>query len=178
MLCDYGFNNVWDNPETCLTKSFIHLFKQRIIDCFLQEWHTNVENSPVLELYRNIKLDFSYERYLDLLPGDLKTYICKIRISAHSLRIQTGRYARNRTPRNERFCIYCNTNDLEDEFHFILICPCYTDIRKKYIRKYFHHHPSMFKFIELLKSDNRKNIVNLAYFIKNALSIRTTLTHN
>ena len=177
ILCDYGFNNVWDNPETCYTKAFINIFKQRAIDCFMQEWHTNIETSPVLELYRNIKFDFSYERYLDVLPGDLKTYVCKIRISAHSLRIQTGRYARNRIPRSERYCIYCNTNDLEDEFHFILICSCYSDIRKKYIRKYFYQNPSMYKFIELLKSDNRTNIVNLAYFIKNALSIRTTLTH-
>ena len=155
---------------------FIEL--SRDIDGFLQEWHTHVKKSHVLELYRNIKLDFIYERYLDMLPGDLKTYICKIRISAHSLIIQTGRYARNRTPRNERYCIYCNTNDLEDEFHFILICPCYSVIRKKYIHKYFYQHPSMFKFIELLKSGNRKNIVNLAYFVKNALSIRSTLTHN
>ena len=69
-------------------------------------------------------------------------------------------------------------NDLEDEFHFILICPCYSDTRKKFIRKYFYKNPSMFKFIELLKSDNRTNIVNLTNFIKNAVSIRTSLTHN
>ena len=37
LLFDYGFNNVWDNPETYFTKSFIHVFKQRAIeDLFLQ----------------------------------------------------------------------------------------------------------------------------------------------
>lgn len=134
LLNEYGFNNVWDNPENCLTKSFIHVFKQRVIDCFLQDWNSNIENSGVLELYRNIKEDFSYEKYLDILPGNLRTYFCKIRLSAHSLRIQTGRYARNRIPRNERYCQYCNTNDLEDEFHFVLICPCYSEIRNKLIK--------------------------------------------
>ena len=52
-------------------------------------------------------------------------------LDAHSLRIHTGRYATNNTPRNERYCMFCNSLDLEDEYHFILICPCYIDIRKK-----------------------------------------------
>ena len=80
LLYEYGFNNVWDHPKTYFTKSFIHVFKQRAIDCFLQEWNTNIGNSAVLELYRYIKIDIVYEKYLDILPGNLRNYICKLRL--------------------------------------------------------------------------------------------------
>ena len=42
--------------------------------------------------------------------------MCKLRISAHKLNIEVGRY--NKTPRNERFCKKCNTREIEDEMHF------------------------------------------------------------
>ena len=58
----------------------------------------------------------------------------KFRISAHSLRIQTGRYERKpnkenkliKIVREERRCLYCNNNDVEDEIHFLLKCPLYS----------------------------------------------------
>jgi hypothetical protein len=38
----------------------------------------------------------------------------------HKLNIEVGRY--NKTPRNERFCKKCNTDEIEDEMHFFLLC--------------------------------------------------------
>jgi hypothetical protein len=52
-------------------------------------------------------------------------YITIIRIYAHTLRVQTGRYGQNRFPMSERYCLCCNIMDLEDEYHFVLMCPCY-----------------------------------------------------
>mgnify|MGYP006906297622 CR=1 FL=1 len=37
-------------------------------------------------------------------------FITKLRISAHSLSIETGRYARPTIPSNERFCKFCTGN--------------------------------------------------------------------
>ena len=48
-------------------------------------------------------------------------------------------------------CIACNK--LEDEFDFMLECPLYKDIRKRYIKVYFWKYPNIPKFIELLTSD-------------------------
>jgi hypothetical protein len=31
----------------------------------------------------------------------------------------------------------CNLDDDEDEFHFILKCPKYADLRNLYVKKYF-----------------------------------------
>ena len=93
-------------------------------------------------------------------------------MSSHKLRIETGRYGRNRIDRNERQCQICNCGDIEDEYHFIIICNKYSDIRKIYIDKYYTQRPSMFKFIELLSSKKHKTLDNLAIFIKNALQVR------
>ena len=39
-------------------------------------------------------------------------YLARFRISPHSLRIQTGRYEKNRIDRNERYCMYCGSRDI------------------------------------------------------------------
>ena len=54
--------------------------------------------------------------------------MCKLRISAHKLNIEVGRY--NKTPRNERFCKKCNTGEIEDEMHFLLLCNHFETDRK------------------------------------------------
>ena len=61
-----------------------------------------------------------------------------------------------RLERNLRFCLICNTQDIEDEYHFTLICNNYNDIRKKYIKRYYYVRPSVFKFTQLMQSENRK----------------------
>ena len=42
-------------------------------------------------------------------------------------------------------CSLCNINILEDEYHFVLVCPFYSTIRDKYIKPYYYNTPSTFK---------------------------------
>jgi hypothetical protein len=49
--------------------------------------------------------------------------------------IQTGRYYN--IDRHARMCNMCNNNDIEDEYHFILECSKYVEIRRKYIKPYY-----------------------------------------
>jgi len=55
-----------------------------------------------------------------------------LRISAHSLRIHTGRVGVNRLPKHERLCLNAILQDIEDVYHFVCICPKYRTIRLKY----------------------------------------------
>ena len=87
-------------------------------------------------------------------------------------------YGVNRVERNERYCTYCDMHDLEDEYHFILICPRYNDIRQQYIKRYYCVNPSVIKFIELLNTTCKNVLKNLALYIKLALSHRTAITYN
>jgi len=121
------------------------------------------------------KHDFGYENYLDVLPRSLRFYFCRLRLLVHPLRMQTGRYDRPRIVPKERYCLCCDTRDLEDEYHFICICPRYGVIRRKYVHKDIYQNPSMFKFIKYLNSWNKVELVKLSMFVKDALAIRNTI---
>ena len=72
----------------------------------------------------------------------------------------------------ERTCFNCNI--IEDEFQFVLVCPLYTHFRH-YIPKYYKNKPSMFKFLELLNSNNTKIVRRLAIYCFKAFEHRNTI---
>jgi hypothetical protein len=80
-----------------------------------------------------------------------------------------------RVERNERYCIFCQNRDIEDEYHFVISCPLYEDFRKQYIKAYFYRRPNVMKFTELFKSDNQPIIRNLSKFVYNAFILRMSL---
>ena len=44
-------------------------------------------------------------------------------------------------------CLLCDKHDVEDEYHYVLICPVYLHYRKRFIILYFVKRPSVHKFI-------------------------------
>ena len=162
MLQQYGLGYVWEHQfEIDIPFSII---KQRIIDNYLQKWYSNINNSPRLQSYSIFKHNFELEQYLSVL-GDKKyrTALSRFRTSAHSLRIETGRY--ENLPREQRLCKSCTMNMIENEYHFLLVCPHYRDLRIKYFKPYYCHWPTLCKFESLLSSTSRNTIFRLAKFI-------------
>jgi len=104
----------------------------------------------MLTLYHHLKDRFESENYLDSVTFDLIYFL--LRVSSHSLRIQTGRYGNDRLPRNDRICVYCDLNDIDDELNLLLKCPCLNNVRQTLIPRYYYNIISMFKLIELLKN--------------------------
>ena len=128
----------------------------------------------MLTVYKHIKHDFKYESYLSSVKNKLfRQLITKFRLSAHKLRIETGRYGQNRIERTERRCEICNSSDIEDEFNFVIMCPKYKWIRKRYIDNYYYERPSMFKFLELMSVTNIDVLNKLACYLNCALKIRS-----
>ena len=60
-----------------------------------------------------------------------RSILTKLRISAHALHIETGRYSRPPVPRDKRVCYSCK-QFIENEEHFVLYCPCYDHYRLQY----------------------------------------------
>lgn len=93
--------------------------------------------------------------------------LCKVlirfRTRNHKLPIETGRW--NSIPFQERKCNLC-TEDLRDEYHYILSCKHFKDQRIKYINRYFYQHPNTQKFKQLMNSENVAELKNLCYFIQ------------
>lgn len=172
LLERYGFGYIWNDTENVEWKPFCMQFKQRLIDEFAQSWTESIGNSGTLCTYSLFKCSFGYETYLDKLSRTYRHALTRLRLSSHQLRIEAGRYGVNRTERNQRYCTFCDRLDLEDEYHFIIICPTYNDLRHIFLKRFYYVRPSMFKFIELMNCQQYRVMLNLGKFIYQALQVR------
>jgi hypothetical protein len=97
--------------------------------------------------------------------------LARLRVSSHLLHVETGRWARPVTPPENRYCIIC-PQKIEDEYHIIMECSLYNNIRQRLIQRYFWKRPSMYKLIELFNTNREKKIRSLAKFVYLAFQIR------
>jgi hypothetical protein len=63
------------------------------------------------------------------MPKYLRSILAQFRCGILPLRIETGRY--HGEPVEERICSLCSENNVEDEIHFLLHCPLYSEYRAK-----------------------------------------------
>ena len=70
-----------------------------------------------------IKNSFTIEPYISLVNNrNQRAWISRLRTSSHRLHIETGRYTVPVTPINEHICKYCQSNEIDDEIHFLVRC--------------------------------------------------------
>ena len=152
--------------------SFISLLKQRLTDTFIQNWRARLEESSRANFYKVFAI-FQLQPYLDKLSiSKFIQALSRLRMSSHRLEVESGRWVKPvPVPFNERKCTVCHV--FEDEYHFVLECSLYLDLRKKYISKYFWSRPNMFKFLELLNSSNTSCIRKLCCYIFHSFKLRT-----
>ena len=102
---------------------------------YQEEWSIAVRNSRKLRTYNTFKKYFAMENYIIQNKLSYRRNFSKLRVSAHKLAIETGRYSKKPIPEEERLCIFCNRNDIENEYHFVMVCPYYTNHRNDFIQK-------------------------------------------
>ena len=80
------------------------------------------------------KSEFGMEEYLNKIT-DLRyrNALTRLRTSSHTLEIERGRYTTPKTPVSDRLCISCNV--IENEFHFLINCKPYCDMRDEFYAK-------------------------------------------
>ena len=88
--------------------------------------------------------------------------MAKFRCRNHYLPIESG--CRTDIPRNLRECELCN--DLGDEFHFLFICPRFSEARKKYIKKVLVRSPSAISFCNLMNVKSTIQLANLCKYLQ------------
>ena len=131
---------------------FIATFVQRLKDQYIQNWFSDINTNRKLVLYKDFKINFSHEYYLDVISVQkFRHALAQIRTGHHPLEIETGRYTN--IPREQRLCKLC-TLDIEDEYHFVLRCNTYNDIRSLYIPQKFYINPNLHKFNILMCSSS------------------------
>ena len=100
--------------------------------------------------------------------------MARFRCSTHSLAIETGRHMK--IDRKDRLCTYCCLHDMyavEDEFHFLIKYPLYSDLRNQYIPNAYSHN-CMFA---LLSSQSDVILLNLCKYVYESFKRRQTFLH-
>ena len=155
-------------------KKYVKFYFENIFFTFLHS-----DGNKKLSTYRFFKQRYYCEPYLKHVtdPFIRKDVTC-LRISAHNLKIEAGRY--NNIERNKRTCSICNSGEIEDEFHFMMQCSGYKDIRNKYLEpiwmKISNIHDIWDKFIYIMQSDDIDVIGRYSCYIQEASSKRKCQT--
>ena len=111
---------------------FFNSFRLRIEDNFRQEWYNDISENKKLET----KSLLEPETHLTTINSFfLIRELSKFRISHHNLMIEEGR--QKGIPSDVRICKSCDLGCVEDEYHFVIICPAYENLRKKFIPNRF-----------------------------------------
>lgn len=142
-------------------------------DEYIKYWKNKVITEKKMRTYIIYKNNFVYEHYLDILHVDLRKKFTRLRISAHNLPIERGRYTRPPIPSCERFCAFCS-NEIGTELHFLINCKNYKSQRTELFKLITDECPlftgmsDMDKFYFIMNSEG--NILKgIAKFIKNHL---------
>ena len=93
--------------------------------------------------------------------------------------IETGRYSKPKTPEDQRICQCCKLNAIENEIHFVLQCPYYTEERVKFFTTVLQIDPGILgsddcnqSFINILSSDDETILFSLGKFLDKCFSKR------
>ena len=138
----------------CQNSRFLNYYRQLKNDectAFLDNLQRNIQsdNRSMVKYYRDIISSGEKSSIYTSFTNDyFRKIISRWRLSNHTLKIETQRYTRPKTPREERVCTFCNI--LEDERHVIFDCPLYHNIRHNYEQI-------------LTTNDNITNILNPSY---------------
>jgi hypothetical protein len=165
-LDSLGYSYLWNSLN--LDMNYLPMLKQRLRDQYVQTWNDTIMNQSKLYYYRKFKCEFKYEKYLDIVTNEhQRKELSRFRLCSHLLEIESGRFAG--IDRNLRTCKLCSLN-VESEYHFLLCCPLYRNLRRKYNVNYSF--PCINKFTRLLSSNNNRTIRNIAKFVFYAMHLR------
>jgi sorting nexin-29 len=160
-----------------LQTNFEHYCNQIIKSDFSKNSKTSGNK---LRTYRLFKNCFGRESYLDLTNTVLRCSLSKFRLSAHKLKIETGRYnSKNAyTKPEDRLCTICDLGECENEKHFLLTCPAYKDERKEVFKfisisnKWFTGYSDDEKLVWILSNEDPQIMQKVAKFIYENMKVR------
>lgn len=146
--CDKGL--CWLNQEAPLNISKV--VKLKLIEIYKCSWKESVFQSPKCLNYRIFKYNFGLEKYFGLLPDDLALAFFHFRTLNHKFPIEWGRY--EGIARDGRQCELCFLHKLGDEYHYVLECTYFDDLRRNYLPRDLISRPNTMKFENLMGSND------------------------
>ena len=129
-------------PVMEANKRIFTVVSERLSTLYIQQWRAVINNQTAggckgnkkLRTYCKFKDDFSFSSYLALSDPRLRSIFTKLRIGSHKLAIETGRHRRPvPIEASKRLCTFCDSREVEDEFHFVLCCAAWHETRYNFL---------------------------------------------
>ena len=113
--------------------------------------------------YCNCKLTCDVARYVTIVDRDkFSRCLANVRGSSHELMIKQGRHYG--LPEEYRTCPYWE-GCIEDQIHFLLICPLYKELRSRYLSIINEIISHIYMFYRLMSSNYILCVRNIAMYI-------------
>ena len=158
------------------SKSFLKNVKLRLHNNYILSWSNLVNESRMLRTYKLFKRNFSPEGYLfNVKNKKLQKYISRFRLSSHNLGVQLGRH-QGVNP-DQRKCLYCNADCIDDELHFLVQCPYHDNERNLLLNEIspntnIRNIDNSDSFLHIMQSDNVNVMYALGKFIETGFKRR------
>ncbi len=169
-------------------KHFNNSIKSQLLFSYEDDWFTYL-SSPKgktgggnkLRVYQTFKRKNEIEPYLSLIENSSDcANLTRLRISAHHLRIERGRYERvngQTVPENERICLYCNMNAVENEFHMVIKCPLYEHLRTPILKNLkLDNIPEKQVFHTLMSAKTKEIATEFSRYVSECFNLRLSKT--
>ena len=95
----------------------IQMLKNKLVQRYKKCWAGIISDIANNQTWK-FKTYIYKEKYLSVIKNrEVRKCVTALRISAHQLEIEMGRY--KNVPLNSRICKLCKSNEVEDEVHFL-----------------------------------------------------------
>ena len=132
------------------------LFK-KLVEMFHESTLNAIQTSSKMKTLALLKSTPGMEPYLRLVSNSKhRTALTRLRLSAHRLEIETGRYTIPKTEAENRYCAHCKFEGhtaVEDEIHFLINCPMLDKLREDMLPPQILKNENMSdvcKFVEIM----------------------------
>ena len=86
-LYRYGFGHVWEHQGVENVSHFLRVFKQRLIDCHLQDWNSSIMSSDRYAFYSTFKQLHELPPYLTIIKNTvMRKTLTRLRLGVSALR--------------------------------------------------------------------------------------------
>ena len=169
------------DPES-LDNERIRRYTTNMKEKSISFWRHSLEHSCKLTFYKVFKDEYSTSDYLQQLRNfNERRNLVKFKLSNHKLMIELGRYQTDHISRENRLCLLCKSNQIENETHFLLDCSKYSSQRRTFLNRINELIPnferkSTSESIKLLMNCNDYHVNKLVMkFISSCMNIRDAL---
>ena len=169
ILFRYGFGVIWEAQSVGNEGLFIRTFRQRLIDCFEQNWRAKLQQHDFFSIYSSYRQSLSTRIYVIVISNFyVRKTFAKFCVGMSPLK---GSFLKYKKTNNDINCPFC-FGVPETEIHFLFICPKYTFLRQEFIPRKYLRNVCLFKLSQLMACTNVNIIEKASIFVYKALDLR------